>query len=521
METTAAPTPVSTGSSARFTLVSGLLLGLLADRLWTDYGTSPLTLLIVFGAFCGSALWLARRSGSPVLLAQALWSALALFCVMMMMLRHTEILNLLLLLSLPTTIALFLLQRSGLGLRTSEPHHALTAGLLLFTSMAGRSVSLLQSLSLQDKVDHAGIRRAVLGSVIALPVLLLFWQLFMAADAAFERWALQLQWLSPTLPWHVFSVLVLGWIASGVMALAWQPVAADRDRFRVTLGTTEATIVLAAVSALFVLFAGFQLANLFSSPADNVARAGLSIAEFARHGFFQLMWIAPLALALLALLSSCAAQLWYRRLGVLLLACVVIVMASSVQRIAYYLDNYGLTVDRIVACAVLLWLALCIAAFAVTVLHRRAGGFLALAASMAVAICLLLTLLNPAALAVHANVALARTQQKPLDLDYLLALGSDAVPALIDELPALPSREQCTVATAVINSWWDPLRYATPAQRDWRNWNASPMLAATAVHNHIDVLQQAARRSGNSYYDDTANFEQPFTTESSFALGCQ
>ena len=489
--TSATPSTEAAASLSGQTLACGLLLGFMADRLWADYGPAPLTLLLLFGTFCGCALWLARSGGSRVLTAQVLWSTVAMMCIGMMLLRDTEILNLLMLLSLPTTIALFLLQRSGLGLQTSEPHHALTVASLLFASMIVRPLSLVRSLSLQEQVDHAGVRRALLGTLIALPLLILFWQLFMSADAAFERWALQLQWFSPTLPWHVFSVLVLGWIASGVMALAWQPVAADRNRFRVTLGATEATIVLAALSALFVLFAGFQLANLFSSPATNVARSGLSIAEFARHGFFQLMGITPLVLGVLALLSACATQLWHRRLGALLLVCVAIVMASSVQRIDYYLDSYGLTVDRIVACAILLWLALCIVAFAATVLRQHCGGFLALAASMAVAICLILALLNPAAIAVHTNVALGRSDQRPLDLSYLLALGSDAVPALIDELPSLTPSDQCTVATALIATWWDPMRYAAPEQRDWRNWNASPRLASKAVHTNASMLQQA------------------------------
>jgi hypothetical protein len=114
--TSATPSTEAAASLSRQTLACGLLLGFMADRLWADYGPAPLTLLLLLSTFCGCALWLARSGGSRVLTAQVLWSTVAMMCIGMMLLRDTEILNLLMLLSLPTTIALFLLQRSGLGL---------------------------------------------------------------------------------------------------------------------------------------------------------------------------------------------------------------------------------------------------------------------------------------------------------------------------------------------------------------------------------------------------------------------
>jgi len=142
---------------------------------------------------------------------------------------------------------------------------------------------------------------------------------------------------------------------------------------------------------------------------------------------------------------------------------------------------------------------------------------------MAVVVCLVLSLLNPAALAVHANVALAGSAQKPLDVNYLLGLGPDAVPALVDEFAALTASDQCTVATALITLRWDPLRYANEAQRDWRNWNASAHVAAAAVRANASLLQQAAQRSGDAWFNDTANFDRgrPGALEAAMVPGCQ
>ena len=51
------------------------------------------------------------------------------------------------------------------------------------------------------------------------------------------------------------------------------------------------------------------------------------------------------------------------------------IVASAVQRMRAYLDVYGLTEDRFVATAVLLWLALLVVWFAVTVLRGRRNPF--------------------------------------------------------------------------------------------------------------------------------------------------
>ena len=509
--------PVS-ALSARYTLLLGLALGLHADSLLWDYDPTPLTLLLLLTGFAIGALILGWYNKSEALQAQALCSIAVLACAMLMVWRTTPIIGALMLLCILALLALFILRRGGLPWRHSEPHHAITVALTVLVAIVNRNLLLLQAVSQDRRSADTGMRHIVQGILLAVPLVIVFGQLFVAADASFARWAAGVDWLSPSLPFQLLFVLAFGWFASSLVALAWQPVRFDGERFRFTPGATEVNIALAALSILFVVFAGFQLASLFSPAAANVARSGLGIAEYARHGFFQLIWIAALALGVLAAFASCYRQHWYRRLGALLLSCVVIVLASAVQRMQYYLQSYGLSVDRVIASTVMLWLALNVVVFAATVLRQRPGGILAAAAWQGVALSMALALANPAALVVHANVARAQQSQQPLDLGYLLSLEADAVPALIHSFASLDTADQCRAAITLIDRWWDTERRRP--DNNWRYWQAGHHNAVQAVRTNANLLQQAAARSGHPYYRDMTNFSLP-QREAAAEAGCR
>ena len=60
----------------------------------------------------------------------------------------------------------------------------------------------------------------------------------------------------------------------------------------------ELLCVLAAVAALYLLFLGVQSAGLFGG-AEYLAQKGLSYAEWARSGFFQMVGVTVVNLTLL------------------------------------------------------------------------------------------------------------------------------------------------------------------------------------------------------------------------------
>jgi len=114
------------------------------------------------------------------------------------------------------------------------------------------------------------------------------------------------------------------------------------------LGNTA--IVLAAVAALYLLFLGVQSAGLFGG-AEYLAQKGLSYAEWARSGFFQMVGVTVVNLTLLL-----AAVQWSRReggawravrlLSALLTAESLLLLLSAAWRMTLYVDVYGLSFKR-------------------------------------------------------------------------------------------------------------------------------------------------------------------------------
>ena len=108
--------------------------------------------------------------------------------------------------------------------------------------------------------------------------------------------------------------------------------------------------MLAAVAALYLLFLGVQSAGLFGG-AEYLAQKGLSYAEWARSGFFQMVGVTVVNLTLLL-----AAVQWSRReggawravrlLSALLTAESLLLLLSAAWRMTLYVDVYGLSFKR-------------------------------------------------------------------------------------------------------------------------------------------------------------------------------
>src|SRR6185369_12642068 len=75
----------------------------------------------------------------------------------------------------------------------------------------------------------------------------------------------------------------------------------------VRLGAIESATILVAVDVLFAIFVLLQIAYLFGGQ-DTLAATGLPYAQYARRGFFELVWVAVLAGGLLATVHAVAAR---------------------------------------------------------------------------------------------------------------------------------------------------------------------------------------------------------------------
>jgi hypothetical protein len=72
-----------------------------------------------------------------------------------------------------------------------------------------------------------------------------------------------------------------------------------------------------------------------------------------------------------------------------------------------------------------------------------------------------------------------------VDARYLASLSADAVPTLVDALPALPPQPRCVLARGLLERW-GPDKVHEP---DWRSWNWSVDRARATVGAEAEALR--------------------------------
>jgi hypothetical protein len=338
------------------------------------------------------------------------------------------------------------------------------------------------------------------GLLIALPILAVFATLFSSADAVFARLADQvLGWRIDLgeLPLRLAVAFLVAWVVAGLLAVAAgsagpepspepvprsvgaaaaePPIPWSTARpFR--LGTIEAATVLVSVDALFGLFVVLQLAYLFGG-VDTLAATGLPYAQYARSGFFELVWVALLAGALLVTVHGLAAARtgWIVGAGLALAALTGVVLASAFLRLRIYQDAYGWTELRFYVLATIVWLALGIGLTVVLLARDRMRWLLHGLAISAVAILVAINVVGPARLIAEQNVArlldpslVAADGRSGLDLRYARLLGDDAVPALVAALPALAADDRAELLALLAAR---KAVLADSATAGWPSWN--------------------------------------------------
>ncbi|WP_319459208.1 DUF4173 domain-containing protein [Micromonospora sp. RTP1Z1] len=167
--------------------------------------------------------------------------------------------------------------------------------------------------------------------------------------------------------------------------------------------------------------------------------AGLTYAEYARGGFWQLLAVSALTLLVIAGAMRWAPRrtradrVLIRLLVGGLTALSLVVVASALYRMRVYTDAYGATRLRLVVATAELWLGLLFVLVGVAAVRLRSGRLPRLVLGAAVVALLGLAVVNPDRLIADWNVDRWQRIDR-LDVDYLSGLSADAVPAL-DRLP--------------------------------------------------------------------------------------
>jgi len=335
-------------------------------------------------------------------------------------------------------------------------------------------------------VGFGPVLAVVRGLIIAVPLLLLFGPLFVAADAVFEGLVSKLfDFDIAELVGHLFLFALFAWISAGLLRLAlvggeFPPV--QRPPY-LRLGIVELGVALGLLNILFSLFVFVQVRYFFGGEELVSSLTGLTYAEYARRGFFELVTVTALVLPLLLLAhwllqtDKRSHMLLFALLAGSLVGLLFVVMASALQRMRLYTEAFGLTELRLYTSAFVLWIFAVLVWFLLTVLRNRREYFAVgtlITGFVAIAV---LNLLNPDALIVKTNVA--RMQDgKTFDASYLTSLSADAVPPLLASLGSMSEADRRTVEEALRSRW-------SSSGGDWRTYNLGRSRAREMVNEDL------------------------------------
>jgi len=286
----------------------------------------------------------------------------------------------------------------------------------------------------------------VRGLVIAIPICVLLSALLASADPIFASF-FTLNVDFGRLVADAFFVVLGGLAMAGLIRVsAAEPV--DRiDGPLWRLGATEALVVLAILDAVFAAFAFAQVLAATGSAADTLRSAGVSYSDYARSGFFQLLWAGCITLVLLILFSRITGlakrehKLAFLILSETAIALTLAIVVVAFRRLSLYEQAYGFTMLRLYSHIFAVWMAIVFVFLAAEMLGvwRRRRWFVGAIASSAAAVLLALNFVNPEAVVVALNVNHAQATGK-VDTAYLAELSSDATPALLEAAATVSPR---------------------------------------------------------------------------------
>ena len=354
------------------------------------------------------------------------------------------------------------------------------AGVIAVVNLLAGAFGVVASSDVVPGTNEPGrgtLRAVLIGAVLAVVPLAIVTALLASSDVVFDS---LLERIFTTVITdglaHAAVMIVLAWLATGwLRATLGDPV--DRsipDPRSPGLPFLSVAVGLYALLALLLSFVGTQARVLFGGAAFLRRTANLSVASYAREGFFQLILAAGVVLGTLViaewLLSNedAPARRHYRIVSGVLLALIATLLISSATRIWLYVDLFGLSVDRAFAGAAIVWVSGVLCAFALTTLRERSSRFMATTIVVTVAWVAMLNLANPEAIVVRVNVARAAAGET-FDATYHAHLSADALPVLLRNTDKLTAAD-CTALQTERLRWWAK-RLADPEEggRDWRS----------------------------------------------------
>ncbi len=350
------------------------------------------------------------------------------------------------------------------------------AGVGMFESIAVPFASLSNIVKTKRKEKNKTVAYAIIGIVVALPVLIIVMAMLSMADQVFGQLTEKIfgTIFSSNIFANIIGVCIYLVIGFSVPFAYIYDIEKSKDKYEGNIRKNGepiiAIIVLSAISVVYAVFDAIQIAFLFMHKGS--LPKGYTYAEYARQGFFELIFVAILniVIVIVAMELFKKSKLMYGLLE-FVSGCTIIIAISAVYRLFLYIDVYGLTFTRVFAMWTLFVVCLLIAGLMLKVVMTDINIFKYF--TIVIVSCyLVLALSNSeyyiAKYDLNKYKTIEQIQDKAeydeydmiVDYEYLMGLSTDAVPAMkeagLDIKEALDNEEvykfwqtQCNQKTTI------------------------------------------------------------------------
>ncbi len=377
--------------------------------------------------------------------------------------------------------ALLVWRMGGRGLAEFRPADLLVGGVQAgIATLVGVPALIFGDAEWRSSAPTDGrrTRAFIVGSLLALPPVIIIAALLGEADPAFGKFIQALT--GPDFEeviGHALTTAFIAWPVAGWLRGASRSSSGGLAGLVDDLPKFDFFGVAPALYAIVVLlgaYLAFQARALFGGAAYVEATMGLTYADYARRGFFELVAVTAIVLAVL-LVGDWAidqeeerAVRRFRSTGWVVVTLVGVLMGSALQRMWVYVTFFGLSDTRLYATMGMTWLGAALGWFGWTVLRGKrsrygAGMLVATAAWVAV-----LNLMNPEGVVVRVNLARA-LEGRAFDVIYHGHLSADATPALLEAAPRLAAGD----CRGLIQLVYLDHEGRNTHPGDWRTWNAA------------------------------------------------
>ncbi len=372
--------------------------------------------------------------------------------------------------------------------------HVQTLFLTIGKTITNLHLPLIDVLYNVKQGKNKKLRAIVLGLLIAIPFVVVILFLLAGADVIFAKLltfnastGLALRTIRNILISTVVAYFILYAFMNTAMSDAIEPEYREKNKYDPLIGITFTSII----GTIYCIFSTIQILGLFMGKLD--VPAGYSYAQYAREGFFQLLFVTSINVILVLVCTGIFENSkLLKAILTIISGCTYIMVASSAFRMIMYIKEYQLTFLRIFV----LWALLVVIMLTTGVLiniYNKSFQFFRYTLSVVTILYCIFSFCKPDYLIANNNlkdiITCAEETGKPVgyygDLDYIIRLNADAAPAIYKYVNkgVLKTKEEDGTKTLIWN-YFDKIKKENDAN-DFRSFNVSRFLGSQYIERII------------------------------------